>query len=139
MNDPRATALPHTAAPAGSPFRHRAFTVIWIATVVSNIGGWMYSVASGWRMTSLDPNAFIVSMVQVANSLPMFLFAIPAGALADIVNQRRFLIFGECSITIASTAFAALVWLHLITPGSLLVFSFIVTVGSAVPPPTRPA
>ena len=63
--------------------------------MVSNIGGWMYNVASGWLMTSLDPNAFIVSMVQVANSLPMFLFAIPAGALADIVNQRRFLIVGE--------------------------------------------
>jgi MFS family permease len=135
MNDPRTTAPPHTTAPAGSPFRHRAFTVIWIATVVSNIGGWMYNVASGWLMTSLDPNAFIVSMVQVANSLPMFLFAIPAGALADIVNQRRLLIFGELAITVVSTAFAALVWLHLLTPGSLLLFSFIVTVGSAMTAP----
>jgi MFS family permease len=135
MTDPRTTAPPHTAASTGSPFRHRAFTVIWIATVVSNIGGWMYNVASGWLMTSLDPNALIVSMVQVANSLPMFLFAIPAGALADIVNQRRFLIFGESTITIVSTAFAALVWLHLITPVSLLLFSFIVTVGSAMTAP----
>ncbi len=86
-------------------------------------------------MTSLDPNAFIVSMVQVANSLPMFLFAIPAGALADIVNQRRFLIVGESTITIVSAAFAALVWLHLITPVSLLLFSFVVTVGSAMTAP----
>jgi predicted MFS family arabinose efflux permease len=121
--------------PAGSPFRHRAFTVIWIATVVANIGGWMYGVASGWLMTSLDPNPFIVSMVQVANSLPMFLFAIPAGALADIVNQRRFLIVCEAAITIASAAFAALVWLHLITPVSLLLFSFVVTVGIAMTAP----
>lgn len=95
----------------------------------------MYSVASGWLMTSLDPNAFIVSMVQVANALPMFLFAIPAGALADIVDQRRFLIVGESTITIVSTAFAALVWFHLITPGSLLFFSFVVTVGSAMTAP----
>jgi MFS family permease len=135
MKDARSTSQEHAAAPAGSPFRHRAFAVIWIATVVSNIGGWMYSVASGWLMTNLDSNAFIVSMVQVANSLPMFLFAIPAGALADIVNQRRFLIFGESCITIVSAAFAALVWLHLVTPGSLLVFSFIVTVGSAMTAP----
>jgi MFS family permease len=132
---PRTAPQQHAAAPAGTPFRHRAFAVIWIATVISNIGGWMYNVASGWLMTNLDPNAFIVSMVQVANSLPMFLFAIPAGALADIVNQRRFLIFGESCITIVSAAFAALVWLHLITPGSLLVFSFIVTVGSAMTAP----
>jgi len=109
--------------------------VIWTATVVSNIGGWMYNVASGWLMTSLNPDPFIVSMVQVANSLPMFLFAIPAGALADIVDLRRLLIFGESAIMITSTAFAALVWLHLITPVNLLVFSFIVTVGSAITAP----
>jgi MFS family permease len=95
----------------------------------------MYSVASGWLMTSLDPNAFTVSMVQVANSLPMFLFAIPAGALADIVNQRRFLIVGESTIAVVSAAFAALVWLHLITPASLLLFSFAVSVGSAMTSP----
>jgi MFS family permease len=129
MSEPRATAS------AWAPFRHRRFVLIWTATVVSNVGGWMYSVASGWLMTSLDPDPFIVSMVQVANSLPMFLFAIPAGALVDIVDRRRFLIFGESAITITSTAFAVLVWLHLITPNSLLVFSFIVTVGSAVTAP----
>ena len=135
MNDHLTTSNPQSVAPVGNPFRHRAFTVIWIATIVSNIGGWMYSMASGWLMTSLDSNAFIVSMVQVANSLPMFLFAIPAGALADIVNQRRFLIVGESTITIVSAAFAALVWLHLITPVSLLLFSFVVTVGSAMTAP----
>ena len=86
-------------------------------------------------MTSLNPDPFIVSMVQVANSLPMFLFAIPAGALIDIVDRRRFLIFGESTITITSTIFAVFVWRHLITPSSLLVFSFIVTVGSAFTAP----
>src|SRR5277367_5205437 len=135
MNAPQTTAQPHAAATAGSPFRHKTFTLIWIATVVSNIGGWMYNVASGWLMTSLDPDPFIVSMVQVANSLPMFLFAIPAGALADIVNQRRFLIVGELTITVVSIAFAALIWLHLITPVSLLLFSFVVAVGSAMTAP----
>src|ERR1700685_4745629 len=114
--DPPTACPAPAAASAWAPFRNRTFAVIWTATVVSNIGGWMYNVASGWLMTSLDPNPFIVSMVQVANSLPMFLFAIPAGALADIVDQRRLLILGETAITITSTAFAALVWLHLITP-----------------------
>src|SRR6202050_695179 len=129
MENPRPTSQEHAAAPAGSPFRHKAFPVIWIATVVSNIGSWMYSIASGWLMTNLDPNAFIVSMVQVANSLPMFLFAIPAGALADIVDQRRFLIVGESTITVVSAAFAAMVWLHLIKQTSLMLFSFVVFSG----------
>src|SRR6266478_411646 len=126
MSEPRATAS------AWAPFRHHAFALIWTATVVSNVGGWMYNVASGWLMTNLDPDPLTVSMVQVANSLPMFLFAIPAGALMDIVDQRRFLICGEVAVTITSTAFAALVWLHLVTPIGLLLFSFIVTVGSAI-------
>jgi len=65
----------HAAASAWAPFRHRTFAVIWVATVVSNIGGWMYSVASGWLMTSLDADPLFVSLVQVANNLPMFLFA----------------------------------------------------------------
>lgn len=131
---PLTTTNPQPVAP-GNPFHYRAFTIIWVATVVSNVGDWMYSVASGWLMTSLDPNAFTVSMVQVANSLPMFLFAIPAGALADIVNQRRFLIAGELSISIVTAAFAALVWLHWITPIGLLLFSFFVTAGSAMTAP----
>jgi predicted MFS family arabinose efflux permease/quinol monooxygenase YgiN len=120
---------------AWAPFRHRTFAVIWVATVVSNIGGWMYSVASGWLMTGLDADPLFVSLVQVANNLPMFLFAIPAGALVDIVDRRLFLIVGETAVTLTSTAFAVLVWLHLITPWSLLVFSFLVTVASAVTAP----
>src|SRR5271156_2494044 len=121
--------------PAWAPFRHKTFAVIWGATVVSNIGGWMYSVASGWLMTNLDPNPLAVSLVQVANNLPMFLFAIPAGALVDIVDRRLFLIIGETAVTITGTAFAVLVWLHFITPTSLIVFTFIVTVASAVTAP----
>ena len=136
-HDPPASspAPPRPAGSAWAPFRHRLFAVIWMATVVSNIGGWMYNVGSGWLMTSLDPDPFVVSMVQVANSLPMFLFAIPAGALVDTVDRRKFLIYGESAIMITSTAFALCVWLHWIAPVSLLVLSFIVTVGSAVTAP----
>jgi len=132
---PPPAAPPLAAASGWAPFRHRTFAVIWVATVVSNIGGWMYSVASGWLMTSLDADPLMVSLVQVANNLPMFLFAIPAGALVDIVDRRVFLIIGETAVAVTGTAFAVLVWLHLITPWSLLVLSFIVTVASAATAP----
>jgi len=128
-------APPHAAASAWAPFRHRTFAIIWVATVVSNIGGWMYNVASGWLMTSLDADPLTVSLVQVANNLPMFLFALPAGALVDIVDRRLFLIFAETSVAVTSTVFAVLVWLHLITPGSLLVLSFVVAVANAATAP----
>ncbi len=125
-------------APVPSPwsaFRHRTYTVIWIASVVANIGTWMYNAGSGWLMTSLNANPLIISLVQVATSLPMFLFAMPAGALADMVDRRRFLIFGETMTMIASTIFAALVWLHLVMPFSLLLFMFLIGAGSALTSP----
>jgi len=95
----------------------------------------MYSAASGWLMTTLNPDPFIVSMVQVATSLPMFLFAVPAGALADIVDRRKFLITAEIAITAVSAIFAAIVWFGLATPGNLLLFTFVFGVGSALTAP----
>src|SRR5713101_6651256 len=88
-------------------FRHKAFRVVWIATVVANIGTWMYNAASGWLMTSRDADPLTVSLVQVASSLPMFLFALPAGAPADIVDKRRFLIGSEIVLTVVAAISAA--------------------------------
>lgn len=117
------------------PFQHRPYAIIWTATLVSNIGGWMYSSTSAWLMTSLSPSPLMVSLMQVAASLPMFFFAIPAGALADIVDKRRFLIGAECYITLVCTLFAVMVWRNLITPGTLLLFTFLVETGSAATSP----
>lgn len=125
----------HVAPPPRGAFRHPAFTVIWIATVVSNVGTWMYNAASGWLMVSLDPNPLTVSLVQVATSLPMFLFALPAGALADIIDKRRFLIALEGATTLVSAIFAALVGFGHVTPSVLLFFMFLIGVGGALTAP----
>jgi predicted MFS family arabinose efflux permease len=133
------TAVPNaTSAKPDSPlrpFRHRTYAVVWTATVVSNIGGWMYSAAAAWLMTSLDSDALAVSLVQVASSLPILLFALPAGALADIVDKRRFLIGVEIGVMVVSAAFATIVTLHLVTPVSLLAFMFVISLGSALTAP----
>jgi MFS family permease len=120
---------------AWAPFRHTAFTVIWIALVVANVGTWMYNAASGWLMTSLDPDPLTVSLVQVATTLPMFLLAIPAGALADIADRRQFLLVMEVAVTAVSALFAAFVWLDLVTPRILLLFAFLIGVGGALSAP----
>jgi MFS family permease len=121
--------------PALRPFRNRTYAVIWTATVVANIGSWMYGAAAAWLMTSLDTDPLMVSLVQVANSLPLFLFALPAGALADIIDKRRFLIAVEIGIMVVSAVFAATVTLELVTPASLLAFMFVLSVGSALTAP----
>ena len=118
-----------------APFRYPAFTVIWTATLVSNVGGWMYSAASGWLMTSLDPDPLTVALVQAASSLPICLFAIPAGALADIFDKRKFLIVVESITTAVSAIYAVIVGLGWATPGNLLVFTFLIGAAGAMTVP----
>ena len=118
-----------------APFRHPAFAVIWTATLVSNVGGWMYSAASGWLMTTLDGDPLMVALVQAASSLPICLFAIPAGALADIFDKRRFLIVVEIITTIVSAVYALIVGLGWATPANLLVFTFLIGAAGAMTVP----
>ena len=113
------------------PFGHLAFTVIWTATFVSNVGTAMFDTASGWLITGLDANPITVSLVQVAVSLPLFLFTLPSGALADVIDSRRLLIAVEVAILAVSVVFAGLVSLKLATPSLLLATTFLLGVGGA--------
>jgi MFS family permease len=115
-----------------APFRHPVFAILWIATVISNIGTWMQNAAAGWLMTGLNPDPLIVALVQVATTLPMFLFGIPAGALADILNRRKLLIAVQTLLVVLVTGFSLLVWLNRITPASLLGFTFLMGAGAAL-------
>src|SRR6516165_2244689 len=129
-------AAPAAAAPpAWGALRYPTFRSLWIATLVSNTGGWMYSAASGWLMTSLNPSPLMVSLVQVATSLPLFLFALPAGALADMLDKRRLILVLEILTTLFSAVFALLLTLHAVGPALLLLLTFLVgTLGALETP-----
>jgi MFS family permease len=127
-----------SAAPAHSrwgAFGHAAFLVIWTASIVSNVGTAMFDTASGWLMTNLSASPLAVSLVQVAVSLPLFLFTLPAGALADVIDSRRLLIVVEFAIIVVSAALAVLVTLGLASPAALLVATFLLGVGGALSAP----
>jgi hypothetical protein len=72
-----ATVQTPSAASAGAsswqPLRQPVFRMLWIATVVSNIGSWMNDVGVNWTMLTLSANPLSVALVQAASSLPMFL------------------------------------------------------------------
>ena len=110
---------------AWTPFRHIAFTVLWLATVLSNIGSWMQNAAAGWLMTSLNPDPLQVALVQAVSMLPMFLFSLPAGALADIIDRRRLLIAVQIAAAVLVAVFAVFVWLGWVTSNRLLTFIFL--------------
>lgn len=131
-------STPDPVAHKSSPFdalKHRAFAVIWVATVVSNIGMWMQSTAAGWLMTSLNPEPAIVAMVQVVTTLPLFLLGLPAGALADIYDRRRLLLAMEVLGTLLTFLLALLVALHEVTAVSLLSLIFLAGVAYALDAP----
>ena len=86
---------PSSAEPRSGLLRNSAFMVILIATSLSSVGLAMFDTGSAWMMTSLNPSPRLVSAVQVATTLPLFLLTLPAGALTDVVDPRRLLIVAQ--------------------------------------------
>ena len=129
-----AGSVPLTTSP-WAPLHRPLFRSIWIATLASNIGTWMHDVGAAWLMTSLAPSPLMVSLVQAATTLPMFLFALPAGVLADIVDRRRLLIAAQCVMLVAAVVLGALQYMGLVTPTVLLVATFVLGIGAALDAP----
>jgi MFS family permease len=118
-----------------APLRHKVFTALFIAQMVSNIGTMMQNVGSAWVMGDLGATATLVALVQTANYLPVFIVGIPGGALADIVDRRRLLIATQSLMMVASGALAVMAFAKAVTPIWLLVFTFALGVGSALNSP----
>jgi MFS family permease len=127
-----ATAAPVGAAPSAfAPFASRPFAVLWGATVLSQTGTWMNDVGAGWLMTTLAPSPAMVALVQAATTLPVFLFALPAGALADVIDRRRLLLVVNALMALTTTALAVIVAAGAMTASLLLVFTFLLGTGAA--------
>jgi len=126
-----ATPAPAAERPLASP----VFRALWIATIVSNVGTWMHDVGAGWLMTSLSPDPLMVALVQAATTFPMFALALPAGALADIVDRRRLLIGAQLFGLVGAAGLAAITLSGLTTAWVLLVFTSLIAVGAAFSAP----
>jgi MFS family permease len=114
-----------------SPLRHAPFRRLWIAQFTSNVGGWMQTVGAQWLMLSLSGSAAYLAFIQSAASLPVLLFAIPAGALADLVDRRTLLLISTTFMIFASALLAVLTLADLVTPWILLALLFAVGTGQA--------
>ncbi|HEX4173293.1 MAG TPA: MFS transporter [Acetobacteraceae bacterium] len=117
------------------PLRHSTFRHLWLANIVAWLGTWLQNTGAGWLMTSLAPQPLIVAMVQAATIMPVFLLALPGGALADIVDRRVFLIAAQFWTILAATALAALTLGHLMTAFWLLALTFAIGIGAALTAP----
>ncbi|MBX3165773.1 MAG: MFS transporter [Candidatus Eremiobacteraeota bacterium] len=122
-------------SPGPSPLRRPLFRMLWVATIVSNIGNWIQEVSSTWLMATMAPDPLMVSLAQVASALPVFLLAIPAGALADVLDRRKLLIFTQAWMLIAAATMAVVTLMGMMNPWILLICTFYLAVGSALNSP----
>jgi MFS family permease len=130
----RLVSTPETSS-AWSPLRYPLFRVLWIATVASNVGTWMQNVAAVWLMTSLTSTPLLVALVQTATSLPVFLVGLAAGALADVVDRRRLLLFTQGWMLVAAAALGILTLAGAATPWVVLALTFAIGLGAALNSP----
>ncbi len=122
---------PTPAVSAWAPFRYRAFALLWTATLISNVGTWMHDVGAGWLMTTLNSSPAVVSLVQAATTLPVFLFALYAGTLADRLDKRKMLISVNVILLVLISVLTVLVHFEMVTPLLLILFTLAIGTGTA--------
>ncbi len=116
--------------------RNPIYKMLWIASLASNIGTWMHEVGAAWLMLNLTSNPLWVSMIQAATTLSICLLALPAGALADIIDRRRYLIVLQGYMLVIAALLAILTFMGKMSPLSLLGLTFLLGSGAALSTPT---
>ncbi|WP_312239781.1 MFS transporter [Pantoea sp.] len=135
VTDQASSSAPKAGASSWQPLRQPVFRMLWIATVVSNIGSWMNDVGVNWSMLTLSADPLSVALVQAASSLPMFLFALPSGVMADIVDRRKYLLFSQIWVFVAAAGLTVLSLTGQVTPLVLLTAAFLLSAGAAMSSP----
>ena len=105
--------------------RHRAFRGLWFTSAVYFVGNAMQSMAAAWMMVELTGSSFLAALVQTAVFLPMFLFALPAGVLADTTDRRRLITAALTVQACTGVLLALLLWAGFAGPATILVLIFV--------------
>ena len=115
-----------------APFRNDTFRLIWVASLASNFGGLIQAVGAAWMMASISTSANMVALVQASTALPIMLFSVASGALADNFDRRRIMLTAQCFMLVVSATLTLLAWYDLLTPWLLLTFTFLIGCGTAL-------
>jgi len=136
MSDPeRATLEPPPVAPpvtAFGPLGIPVFRMLWLTWFAANTTMWMNDVAAAWLMTSIAPTPLWVALVQSASTLPVFFLGLPSGALADILDRRRYFMFTQFWVASIATILCVVILMDWMSPGLLLALTFANGIGLAM-------
>lgn len=119
-----------------APFRQPIFRAVWFASLASNFGALIQTVGAAWMMTLISSSADMVALVQASTALPIMLFSLVAGAIADNFNRRRVMLIAQCFMLFVSVLLALTAYADLMTPWLLLTFTFLIGSGTALHNPS---
>ncbi|WP_027056813.1 MFS transporter [Mesorhizobium erdmanii] len=119
-----------------APFRHGIFRAVWSASLVSNFGGLIQGVGAAWMMTTIATSSYQVALVQASTTLPIMLFALVAGAIADSFDRRKVMLVAQTFMLVVSVLLTVFTYYHLLTPWTLLAFTFLIDSGTALNSPS---
>ena len=114
-----------------APFQHRVFATFWWAALVSSFGSLIQTVGASWQMATITDSPDMVAWVQTAGALPFFFLSLLAGAFADTYDRRIVMLVSQGVMLVASAALAGIALADAVTPGSLLLFTFLIGCGTA--------
>ena len=120
------------ATSAFAPFRWPAFRMIWIANLVSALGSMIQSIAAAWLMTDLTDSHLLVALVQASIVIPVLFIGVFAGVLADNYDRRKVMLGANLGMAAVSAVLAALAWLEVVAPWSLLLMTLLIGCGFAL-------
>jgi len=120
--------LPGALAPLGEP----VYRSLWLTWLAANVTMWMNDVAAAWLMTSLTTSPVLVALVQTASTLPVFLLGLPSGALADILDRRRWYAATQLWIAVVALVLALLALADGLSATLLLALTFANGIGLAM-------
>ena len=118
------------------PLRSPTFRNLLVADVASDVGTFMQSVGAAWMMVSLNAGPLYVALTQTASALPFFLLALPAGAIGDIVDRRKLILFTETWMAAVAIVLAGMTLAGRVSPVLLLILTFALSAGDAIESPT---
>src|SRR5438105_7932808 len=112
-------------------FTYRDFRVLWFGAFTSTVGNWMQEVAQAWLVFELTKSSFYLGLDDFLGQLPILLFTLIGGVVADR-HDRRHVLLGSQLVQMA-TAFtlAALIYWHVVRVSHILLLSFVAGLGQA--------
>lgn len=106
--------------------------MLWLTWVAANTCMWMNDVAAAWLMTTLTTSPVLVALVQSASTLPVFLLGLPSGALADILDRKRYFMATQLWVAVVAMVLCVAVLLGGMSAPLLLALTFANGIGLAM-------